>query len=166
MVPVQLMVDDADVDVSTDAGRWRLHAPNRIFLRPDTHGRRVIVGIGDHGDVTGTAESSSVVQAFAGVDFDPDIAVSATRFWSWEAVQKGHRRSVVRTWLTRASVQLVWSAWPGIPIDARRRYLRQVVRFVRRELHSIVLGMGSLFDLVLDGMDDLADRLYRLTSDG
>jgi hypothetical protein len=89
MVPVQLRVDDADVDVSADAGRWRLHAPNRMFLRSDAHGGRLIVGIGDHGDVTGTAESSSVVQAFAAVDFDPDIAVAATRFWCWEAVQKG-----------------------------------------------------------------------------
>ncbi len=134
MLTVRLVVGNADIDVSTNAGRWHLRSPNRIYLRRDKGGGWVIIGIGDHGDVTEAGEGSKAVEAFSSTDFDPDVAIAATRFWYLRAVDEGYGRWSVRPWLTRPSVELAWSSWPRIPADARRSYLDHLVRYLAREV--------------------------------
>ncbi len=112
-----------------DGATWRLDVANAIALRPGRDGGRVVVGMGDQADESLRDDAVVVLEAFSAEAFDPDVSAAATRFWFARATHEGYRGSVIQRWMSRPSVDLEWSAWSDLALDARRQYLEQVVAF-------------------------------------
>jgi hypothetical protein len=129
MATVDMTITNDHVELSTEERSWRASHDNSIVVRRGNRGHREIVGIADQGDAARTAVDTTIARAFDSAQFDPDLSASATRYFVFQAMRVGLRRSLLRTWLSRPTVRLIWTEWHEIPTDARVRYLRAAAAF-------------------------------------
>ena len=125
MVTIKLRVADDRIDASVEEASWHMsYAQTMTVGAPDKwRGRRQVLGFAGRGDLAGATPGSIVVRVFDPSQFDPDLAVAATRFVCWKA-QEGIGRSALRIWFTRPRVNLAWPDWDELSGDARLAYLR------------------------------------------
>jgi hypothetical protein len=147
MVNVEIQVTDDVLEVSADGSSRKMRVANRISLRTGKAGGRVVVGIGDRGTITTTV--NDVQPAFDAARFDPDVASSATRYWSFEAVQGDGRLSMLRSWLTPVHVHLLWPDWRLIPSASRGRYVQAVSLFADLSINGRPAARSSLIRRLL-----------------
>ena len=124
MVTIKLRIADDRIDASVEEASWHMSCGRTMTVgAPDKWRGRQVLGFAGLGDLAGTTPGSTVVRVFDPSQFDPDLAVAATRFVCWKA-QEGIGQSALRIWFNRPRVNLAWPDWDELSADARLAYLR------------------------------------------
>jgi hypothetical protein len=96
---------------------------------PDNNGGRRILAIGREDDVAKAPVGSTIPRSYDRSSFDPVLAVAASRYYVWKALNESLRAHRLRRLFARPVMRIVWADWGSIPLDRRVAFLGEVVRF-------------------------------------
>ena len=119
---VRFVVESDHITISVPARKWRERQPNQAVISVDARGRPVISDIGST-NADPMPSDARTLPIFSGDDFDPDLAMSAMRYWTVDAKARAAGRMRVLAWIDHHKIELTWSDWSRVPIDRRRRFL-------------------------------------------